>query len=486
MAKLLTKSKYMNGLQCAKLLWLVFNDPGKVPPPDAGTQQIFDQGHLVGELAKKLYPSGINVPFTDFRGNLSSTQQLLPIRRPLFEAGFMVNNLFSRLDILKPSGPVEWDIIEVKSTTSLKDEHLQDVAFQKYCAEKAGLKIKRCYLAFINNQYVKQGDIDPALYFTIQDISREVEEVSDGIENRIAAMFKTIALPQCPDIPVGVFCANPYDCGVTCCWEPLSDNSIFTLYRGGQKSFELYYDGILNLRDIPDDIQLNRTQEIQKGCDINHHPHIEVGQIRQFLEKLQPPLYYLDFETISPAVPLFDGIRPYQRVPFQFSLHIGSDVQLQHHGFLAEGAGDPRPAFLRRLKECIGPSGSIVTYNQAFEEGVLKELAEAFPEYAEWIDGLRTRLVDLLMPFRSFHYYHPEQKGSASIKSVLPALTGKSYKGMGISGGEEASAAFLNVTYAAVSQEERLKVRADLEKYCGLDTEGMVWIVEELKAICGV
>jgi len=157
---------------------------------------------------------------------------------------------------------------------------------------------------------------------------------------------------------------------------------------------------------------------------------------------------------------------------------------MRHYSFLAEDANDPRPQFLKKLKEYIGPFGSIVTYNQAFEEGVLKELAEAFPEYKEWVKDVRERLVDLLKPFQSFHYYHPDQNGSASIKHVLPALTGKGYEGMAIADGDAASRAFLNVTYGHVAEEERKQVRDDLEKYCGLDTEAMVRIIEKLRDIC--
>lgn len=480
--KLLTKSKYMNGLQCLKLLWLVFNDPAKVPEPDDSTQYVFDQGHLVGELAKKLFPSGINIPHDNFRENINRTAQLTSGRKPLFEAGFMTDKLFCRVDILNPSEDHKWDIVEVKSSTSIKEENLHDVAFQKYCLQKQGLVINKCYLAFINNQYVKKGEIKPAQLFSVQDITEDVATAGRGIEERIAAMFEAIAAKECPEISIGTYCSDPYGCPVIYCRENLPENNIFDLYRGGKKCFELFNSGVLHIKDIPQDFKLSRAQEIQKWCDVFSTTHIEKEPIKEFLGTLKEPLHYLDFETISPALPLFDGTRPYQRVPFQFSLHINEGKgKLRHEGFLAEGTDDPRPAFLRHLKETIGPSGSIVIYNQSFEEGVLKELAEAFPEYAEWILGVRERLVDLLKPFQHFHYYDPQQKGSASIKQVLPALTGKDYKEMGIVDGEEASMAFLQVTYGEATAEERLKVRADLQKYCGLDTVGMVWILERLQ-----
>ena len=428
--KMLSKSKYMNGLQCPKLLWFIFNDPEKVLEPDASTQSRFDQGHLVGELAKKLFPGGIDIPHDDFSVNLSLTQKYLAERRPLFEAGFLTGGLFSRLDILKPAENNQWDIVEVKSSTSVKDENLDDVAFQKFCVEKQGLAIHKCYLVFINNQYVKNGEIDPSRLFTIQEITGEVEGAAEGIEDRIANMFKTISAAKCPEMAVGRHCSSPYDCPVAFCREQLFENNIFCLYRGGQKCYDLYYSGVLFMKDIPEGTRLSRIQEIQRHCDLTGILHIEKEPLREFLKAIQPPVHYLDFETINPAIPLFDGVRPYQKTAFQFSLHVGNEGSgLQHHSYLAEGPDDPRPEFLRRLKKTIGPAGSIVTYNQPFEEGILKDLAESFPEQREWVDGVRERLVDLLKPFQNFHYYHPQQNGSASIKSVLPALTGQGRSG---------------------------------------------------------
>jgi hypothetical protein len=483
--RLLSKSKYMNGMQCLKYLWLVCNDPSKIPEVDASTQHIFDQGHLVGELAKQLYPEGINIPHDNFILNLNRAKESLKERKPLFEAGFMVNGIFARMDILNPAGTDAWDIIEVKSSTSIKDENIQDITFQKYCLEKSGLKINKCFLAFINNQYVKNGNIDPACFFTIQEITDEVLVASEGIQDRIQSMVEAIALRECPEMPVGSFCSSPYDCPVTICWKELPENNIFSLYQGGKKCFDLFYAGIRHLCEIPDDYKLNASQKIQKSCDISGKPHINKAAIKDFLTTIKSPIHYLDFETINPAVPLFDGTRPYQKIPFQFSLHIvGENGGIKHYGYLAEGTSDPRPAFLTELKNHIGPTGSIVTYNQSFEEGILRDLASAFPEYNDWVSQVCDRMVDLLEPFRNFYYYNPGQNGSASIKSVLPAITGKGYDILPIADGDSASRAFLNVTYTDVSEEECSQVRGDLEKYCGLDTKGMVWIVEKLQVLC--
>jgi len=230
---------------------------------------------------------------------------------------------------------------------------------------------------------------------------------------------------------------------------------------------------------------LNGKQKIQKDCEISGKPHIEKKAIRQFLNTLEYPLYYLDFETFNGSIPPFDGTSPYQQIPFQFSLHVveKESTTAKHYSFLADGTNDPRHEFMASLKEVLGKKGSIVVYNQGFEKGVLRALANVFPEYDEWVEDLNDRIIDLLAPFRSFHYYDARQKGSASIKNVLPVLTGKGYEGLNISDGMDASLAFLDIISNNVPEDERMKVMDDLEKYCTLDTEGMIWIVDKLKVM---
>jgi len=483
---LLSKSKYLNGLQCPKLLWTQINEPEKIPETDPVTQYIFDQGHLVGEYAKELFPGGIDVPQDDFMGNIEKTRELLTQRRPLFEAGILAGNIYSRVDMLNPVNGDEWDIIEVKSSTSVKDVHIDDVAFQKFCCEQAGININKCHLMHINNQYIKNGQINPGELFIIQDISENVEEAKRGIYTRVEDMFEIVSAPSCPDTPVGNHCKDPYECPITECWNGLPEHNIFTLYWGGKKCGELYGSGIITINEIPDSFKLNGKQQIQRLCVTNNECHINTDAIREFLSSLQYPLYYLDFETIGPAVPIFDGTGPYQDTPFQFSLHVVRDERQEpeHSSFLASSTDDPRPAFLEELRKVLGDTGSIIVYHQGFEEGILRKLAQAFPAYDGWIYNLCDRLVDLLAPFSNFHYYHPLQKGSASLKRVLPAITGRGYQDLNITEGQAASVAYQAVTYGDVPEDVRDKVRADLEKYCGRDTEGMIWIVERLKELC--
>lgn len=486
MAKLLTKSRYLNGLQCPKLLWTSTNEPALLSEPDNTTQYLFDQGHAIGELAKKLFPEGLNVPYDSFMDNISMTKNLVKQREPLFEAGVMSGNIYSRIDILNPVNEDEWDIIEVKGSTSVKEINLHDVSFQKLCCENAGLSIRNCHLAYVNNKYVKNGEINPNELFVIEDISAKVEEVSENIHERIQSMFDFISAKTCPELGIGKHCLAPYECMLKeTCWDFLPKDNVFDLRGGKTKQFSLYDKGILYIKDIPDSERLSRQQQIQKECVITGDTHIEKDEIRQFLDKLEYPLYFLDFETIGPAIPIYDGTRPYQDVPFQFSLHIvGSDKsEPVHHAFLADGKEDPRFQLLKELHELLGSEGSIVAYNSGFEEGVLRDLVEFLPEYKDWFEGIDIRIVDLLTPFSNFHYYNAYQKDTASLKRVLPAITGRSYEEMGIGAGMDASIAYLRIAYGEVSEEEISTIRSDLLKYCQLDTEGMIWIVEKLREL---
>jgi len=482
---MISKSKYLLGLQCPRLFWVSVNDKHRLPPFDEGTLHRFSEGHIIGGLAKKCFPDGIDIP-ENFSANLTMTKILLKRKETLFEAGIMVDGLYSRADVLRPVGD-KWDIIEVKSSTSVKDVNIHDVSFQKFVYEKAGLRINKCFLMFVNNKYVRDGEIDVDELFSIEEI--------ETVDVNVDWMKKLLKGPE-PAFEIGPHCKDPYTCVLMD--ECFPDSDIFDLYRGGKKCFELLEYGCV--KDIPDDYKLTSNQLIQRKNEV----HIDKEKIKEFLDTLQYPLYYLDFETIGTGVPLFDGVRPYQQVPFQFSLHVQSipGGDLVHHSFLAKG-GDPRKEFMSTLKSFLGDSGSIVVYNESFEKARLKECRKFMPEYQEFVDSILPRFIDLIVPFWKFWYYNPLQHGSASIKKVLPAITGKGYSDLDINDGQTASLEYLRLYHSdskfdgneeKVENVEKIekvrndlekvdKVRNDLEKYCGLDTEGMVWILDELKGL---
>jgi hypothetical protein len=486
MSKILSKSNYLLGLQCSRLLWVNVNDKKRIPEADESKQKIFDEGHIVGEFAKKLFPEGIDIEDEDFKGNLEETKKLLAKGKPLFEPAFMVDRLYSRADVLEPTKD-GWNIIEVKSSTAVKDVNLQDVAFQKYVYEKAGLKINKCFLLHINNQYVRQGELDLEKLFTKEDISINVAEEIGKVPERVRWMLEVIDSKE-PEEKISKSCDDPYECAMKkSCWDFLpKENSVFDLYRGGQKSWDLFEKNVWAIKDIPDNFKLGDKQQIQLECEKTGKVHLNEEVIKSFIENLNYPLYFLDFETYSTAIPLYEGLKPYQQIPFQFSLHIQKKEsgKVEHISFLADGTDDPRPKFMQALRDNLGDRGSILVYNQGFERGVMNECATAFPEFKEWYEeNTMPRVKDLWDVFRNFYYYDSRQCGSASIKYVLPVMSKLSHKDLEyVKKGDQASYEYERVTYdPSVSPEERQKIREALEKYCELDTLAEVEIVNGLK-----
>jgi|WetSurMetagenome_2_1015567.scaffolds.fasta_scaffold16311_3 hypothetical protein len=485
----LSKSKYLNGLQCAKLLWVLYNDKAKVPPYDASTQAIFDQGHEVGRLAKRLFPGGIEIEGEPWKYNelLALTREALKKRVPLYEAAFSYGHGFVRTDILDPVGDDSWDLIEVKSSSEVKPVHIQDLAMQKYVVEGSGLRVRKCFLMHINTEYVRRSEVEVKRLFTLADVTDPIEAELPCVEPNLGELGAVIRQKKMPDIAIGPQCEDPYSCILQeMCWAFLPGDNPLTLSGfKKEKAFELIRQGALKVADIPDAVELNPKQLIQREALRTGGRHVNPAEIRAFLETLAYPLHFLDFETFQTAIPLFDGVRPYQKVPFQFSLDIVSapGAAPVHHSYLSDGRAHPHPEVLRRLRELLGETGSIVSYNAAFEKSVLNAAVEAQPEYQEWWTTAQSRFVDLLAPFRAFAFYHPSQAGSASLKVVLPALTSGGYDALEIADGETASREYLRVTFGAAGEAERAGVRKQLEVYCGLDTSGMIRIVEELEKI---
>jgi hypothetical protein len=471
----------MIGLQCPRSLWISIHEPEKIPEISAELQSRFDQGHIVGEFAKKLFPEGIEAGRESVAENARATKELLLKRKPIFEAGFLADGLFARADILVPDKEGEWNILEVKSSTEVKEEHIPDVSFQKYCYEKSGIKVGKCFLVLINKEYVRRGALDVKQLFLTEDITEYVDQTLVDIEARINTLIKIASSKIPPE-----HCADPSTCPMPEeCWGFLPKNSVFKLYRGGKKCLELYNSGILAIKDIPSTFKLSPNQQVQYRCEITAKPFVNRDEIRGFLSTIEYPLHFLDFETYNFPIPLFDGVSPYETIPFQFSLHIKNNETSTpvHHSFLAEAKGDPRKKFMEKLKKAIGKKGSIVAYNDIFEKGVLKRQAEVNSECKKWIESILPRFADLLVPFRNFHYYHPQQEGSASLKKVLPAMTGRTYEEMEIAGGGDASALFLSIALGNLSESEKRKIRENLERYCALDTEAMILVIDELKKL---
>jgi hypothetical protein len=481
----LSKSKYLAGLQCPKLLWYHYNSREDIPEPDEATHAIFDAGHVIGNYAKQIYPDAVEVSFDNgFQGTLDATAELLPLRKPVFEASVLVDRSYCAADILIPVGDDAWDLIEVKSGTRTKPENLEDLAFQASCLGRAGLRLERLSLMHVDNSYVREGEIDPNGLLRVEDVTADVVHRIDKVPGRIRQLLSVVEGPV-PNTPIGQQCSKPYECSLKqLCWDFLPAHPVTEMYLcRGNKAFDMISQGVCRLADAPQK-RLTERQLIQQRVVTSGQPHVDPGSIRAWLDELEFPLYCLDFETIYPAVPLFDGTRPYQQIPFQFSLHVleAWDSEPKHFEFLATDQEDPRRPLIDGLRT-IGSMGTILAYNIGFEIRRIRELALSLPECRELLEGLIGRFRDLATPFQRFWYYHPDQKGSCSLKAILPVLTGESYDNLPIGDGGSAAREFLRVIHKDPTAVDREGVLKHLREYCCQDTRVMVDILNVLRRI---
>ena len=490
---LLSKSRFLAGLQCLKQLYLECYHRELADPIEAGRQAIFDAGTAVGELARQRFPGGTLVEEQYFEHSqaVTSTQTLLSDASvpALYEPAFTFQGVRTRVDVLSRCGGQEFDLVEVKSTTSVKDEHIRDVAVQMYVVEGCGIAINRAYLLHINNAYVYQGgDYDLGQLFSLDDVTDEARAyVAEKMPEELARMWESLQLAETPDIETGRHCTNPHTCPFFGhCHQGEGEHPVRQLPRLTQKNSErLKASGIRDIGSIPVDFSgLSAVQSRVRETVVAGRPFVG-PDLASRLGEISFPACFLDFETIGPAVPIYSGTRPYQAVPFQWSLHQrDADGGLTHSSFLGDGPEDPREGFVTNLLAAVASQGTIVTYS-SYEKTVIKGLAESFPQYEGDLLALCDRIVDLLQVVRD-NYYHPEFHGSFSIKSVLPALVPDlAYDDLEIPEGLAASAAYGRLITGDIPQSDKAKVREALLAYCERDTEAMVRVYEALLAESG-
>lgn len=482
MPKLLTKSKFLNGLDSDALLWRVVHRPETIPAPDAFTQQLFDNGTAVGVLAQQYVPGGIDLASLGFLENIERTKTTLTTREPIFEAGFLSDRFYARVDILVPAGVDEWDIIEVKSATKLKETHIHDLAFQRFVLERCGLKIRETSVMLVDNQYVRQGPIDIRELFYLENATGSVNGFITQVPDLAQHMLAVMDSPVCPEFSIADLTKGEYgNVFKDEFMASLPKGSVFELHNS-RKKLALWQSGIQLLKELPTDEHTPIKHCIQKAVAISGEPYANLDEIRAFIQGLQYPIYHLDFETINPAVPPYDGTRPYMQLPFQYSLHIEhAESTIDHREYLHTDPTDPRRALFEKLHSDIGAEGTVLTFNETFEKGRIREWAAAAPEYADWAENISSRIQDLITPFRQFHYYHPDQQGSCSIKKVLPVMSDLSYEGMGISNGGEASGAYATYFVNNQPHDNKAQLVEDMLAYCKLDTWAMVVILGRLR-----
>jgi hypothetical protein len=448
-----------------------------------------ETGQKVGKLAQELFPGGVEVDagsYESLQDAVSCTRKLIDKgAHVIYEAGFQCNEVLIFTDILV-KGTGGWTIYEVKSSTSLKKQYILDTAIQYYVVSKSGLPIENIFLVYINNQYMRTNEIEVHALFTIESVLELVLEAQDFIEHTIPVLKGVLKLDDIPSIDIGEYCHDPVDCDFTeYCWSHIPKDSVFAL-TGLQKAkkFQLYKSGIIKLDQIPDDYPLNENQRLQVECDRSQSLHIDRRSIQRFLEGIRSPLYFLDFETYAPAVPLYRNSRPYQKIPFQYSLHLkkGEKSELEHYEFFGMPHEDPRRELIARLLGNIGKEGDVIVYNKKFEIHILEELKRDFPEFEDELKGIIMRIKDLMLPFEKRYYYSPEMQGSYSIKAVLPVLVpGLDYSDLAIAEGNSAMYAFEQML-DETSESAIKETRRNLLEYCKRDTLAMVKVLEVLEA----
>lgn len=485
----LSKSRVMAGIQCPKRLYLQTYQPELATPTDSSQQAIYDQGTLIGILARDRFSGGllISADHNHPEDALADTRDAIAANAAaLFEAAFTASKVLVRVDVLSRAGKDLWDLIEVKSSTSVDENYIDDVTVQAWVLQKSGIKLNKCYVMHINNQCVFPNLAD---LFTKADVTDLVNQRLPSIAGIVTNLLRVLKQKDFGEIDIGPHCDSPYACPFKDnCWREkhIPEISAFEIPRLASRiKWQLYEKGLIHLDKIDSaSINLNAIQRKMIEVSLSGTRHVNTKEIKKALRSWTFPLFYLDFETISPAVPRYPNTHPYQQVPFQFSCHKQNKPEspLTHSEYLHDSTSDPREQLINALLGVIGGKGSVVAYNKGFESARLTELSVAFPQYSKELMNIAQRLVDPLPIFRS-NVYDREFHGSFSIKQVAPALLGTSlsYEGMTVSGGGEAQAAFEEMISPQTNAKRRNDLRRALLEYCKMDTFAMVQLVEWLR-----
>jgi len=480
----LSKSRFMAGLQCSKRLYLEAFHRELMTPPSPAQQRIFDSGNYVGELAREEFPGDtlIDPPYYETEQALKETEEAIASGSTvIFEPAFRYKNVFVRVDVLRKTDKDTWDLIEVKSTLSASDTHILDLAIQQFVVQGAGLTIDNCYLMHLNRD-CRYPDLSNL--FDIEPVDERVEAIQQTIEPQVEIFNDLLKQDKVPYLPIGKQCMKPYECPfVAHCWQDIKKPSIFTIPRiSSTKIDSLIRTGVTSLLDIPDDFLLSDNQRQYVSLFKSGKPNILWPAIEQELEALEYPLYFLDFETQSDAVPRLDGLGCYKQYAFQYSLHIlFEDGNLIHTEYLHPDKTDPRRPLAKSLISDIGHTGTIIAYNASFEKWVIKDLSWLFPEHRNKLRNMLDRFFDLLMIFRNY-YFDPGFGGSNSIKKVLPVLIpDMSYKSLDVQDGTMAQIAWLQMINTE-DPSQRDELAKSLKTYCKQDTFAMVEIFNFLQS----
>src|SRR6266567_327836 len=481
----LSKSRYLSGLQCHKQLWWRVHEP-EAPElaPSPGRQNLSAQGREVGERARQDVPGGewIDLPVHQHDNLVAATREALQRDAPaIYEAWFLADDTYVGVDILERT-PRGYGVIEVKASNRRKPEHLPDAAVQVHVLRRAGHPVERAQVMHLNPE-CRYPDLSNL--FVREDVTALVEAALIGVADELAAQRAMLAGPL-PDVAIGEHCTRPHDCPfIERCWPKAPDHHVSSPYRIDRKrALELEADGFATIYDLPSDLELSVIHARQVKAVQSGRMVVE-PTLTKALTQFAAPLAFLDFETVSLAVPRWTGCRPWQQVPVQFSVHAEERGALVHRAWIADGPEDPRPTLAAALVEACAGAKKIVAYYASFERDCIRQLREAVPGCAKELERIERRLVDLLPVIRR-HVYHPDFGGGFSIKKTLPALVpGLSYADLKVQDGEGATVELQRLMFQGVEMPagERAALREALLRYCERDTWAMVKLLEKLRSL---
>jgi hypothetical protein len=479
----LSKTKLLSLGQCRRKLWLETYRPELVPEPSAEKTALLAGGAAVGAIARQLYGRGAGhvVGFErGLRAAIDSTRLLVERggREPIFEATFEHDGVSVRIDVLDRSEPLP-KIVEVKSSVRVKDHYIDDCAIQAWALVQNGLRVRQIAVATLNPDFVYAGDGRYEGLLVETDVTERVLERLAAIGELVLSARRTLAALDEPSVAVGVHCGTPHECELYAhCAPPAGKYPVLELGGSREKLFELLHAGYHDVRDVPEALLENDVQRRIWQQSRLEAPYVG-AELRSLVGALAFPRYYLDFETIGPAVPIFAGTRPFEALPFQWSCHIEKKPgAVEHAEFLDLGSAPPMRALAEQLLATLGSAGPIVVYTP-YERRVLNQLAARFPNLAPRLAPLAERIVDL-HPITRRHYYHPAMHGSWSIKAVLPTVAPDlGYETLGeVRDGLAAQAAYLEAIDTRTPVSRREALRRALLDYCRHDTLALVRLVE--------
>ncbi|MCB1775613.1 MAG: DUF2779 domain-containing protein [Gammaproteobacteria bacterium] len=480
MPTMLSKSRILAARQCSKRLWLEVNRPElRVVTPDI--QRRFDQGHRLNDVVHHLLPDGHLITSDVTLGSaLALTKRHLARqpRTPLFEGTFSRHRVLVRADILQGSGH-GWRLTEVKSSTRVKPYHLDDCAVQAWVIGEAGYPVSQTVLAHVDTGFTYRGNGDYQGLLRHVDVSERIQPLMEQVPAWVTTGLDVLAGDE-PDIAMGSQCTSPFGCPFIpyCSPEP-TEYPVSLLPNAGKVVNALLADGIDDVRDIPEGWLTRPRLERVRVATVTGKPYV-ARELADYLAGLAYPRYYLDFESIQFAVPIWADTHPYEQLPFQWSCQVEEGAELLHEeAFLDDSGRAPMRACAERLIAKLGDSGPILTYSP-FERQVIRALGRRYPDLGQSLDALAERIVDLLPVIRQ-HYYHPAMRGSFSIKAVLPTVApGSTYDGLDVKDGVAAQVAFEEAIDPATDASRRNEIRQSLLTYCALDTLAMVQLVRFL------